>query len=76
MFKIRQQLMEDHSVNPEIVRDCEHEITACHASKEETEPGKTIDCLMRMAEEHDKAMSKKCEKAVRTLYSVSSKCFL
>ena len=57
-------MMEDYSVNPEIVKDCEHEINNCYVDKVETAAGKTIDCLMKMAEEHNKKMSKKCQKAV------------
>ena len=56
--------MEDHSINPEIVRDCELEIKVCHGDEEETKPGKTIDCLMKMAEEGHEKMGKKCQKAV------------
>ena len=61
MFDLRQQLMEDFSINPEVVRDCEKEIND-HCLKGTEKEGKTIDCLMKLGEEHQ--LSKQCYKAV------------
>ena len=57
--------MEDYSINPEIVAKCDVEIQK-HCNKRETE-GKTIDCLMDLAEENegqDNVISPQCFKAV------------
>lgn len=61
LLDVRQQLMEDFSINPEVVRDCEHEIND-YCLKGTEKEGKTIDCLMKLGEE-DK-LGKKCYKAV------------
>lgn len=51
MFDLRQQLMDDYSINPEIVAKCDVEIEK-HCRKGE-KGGKTIDCLMSLAEENE-----------------------
>ena len=52
MFDLRQQLMDDYSINPEIVAKCDVEIeNRCRKGQEKG--GKTIDCLMSLAEEHE-----------------------
>ena len=44
--------MEDYSINPEIVAKCDLEIQkSCH--KGAMKEGKTIDCLMDLAEENE-----------------------
>jgi Golgi apparatus protein 1 len=57
--------MEDYKINPEIVSDCDPEI-AQHCSQGKEREGKTLDCLMKLAEE-GKEISKKCQKAVAEL---------
>ena len=52
MFDLRQQLMDDYSINPEIVAKCDVEIES-HCHKGEEKGGKTIDCLMSLAEENE-----------------------
>ena len=53
LFDLRQQLMEDYSINPELVAKCDVEIRD-HCQKEATvKEGKTIDCLMALAEENE-----------------------
>ena len=52
MFDLRQQLMDDYSINPEIVAKCDIEIEK-HCHKGEEKGGKTIDCLMTLAEENE-----------------------
>ena len=57
--------MEDYSINPEFVAKCDVEIQK-HCNKGEME-GKTIDCLMDLAEENegtDDAIRPQCSKAV------------
>lgn len=52
LFDLRQQLMEDYSINPEIVAKCDVEIERhCNGGKERE--GKTIDCLMELAEDSE-----------------------
>lgn len=58
--------MEDYSINPEIVAKCDVEIQT-HCNKGTLKEGKTIDCLMDLAEENegkDEVISQKCFKAV------------
>ena len=52
MFDLRQQLMDDYSINPEIVAKCDVEIER-YCYKGEEKGGKTIDCLMSLAEENE-----------------------
>ena len=58
--------MEDYSINPEIVAKCDVEIkTHCQGGKERE--GKTIDCLMELAEDsegNDNKIRPDCFKAV------------
>lgn len=63
--------MEDYSINPEIVAKCDVEIQK-HCNKGEMKEGKTIDCLMDLAEENegkDDVIRPQCFKAV------SKSCF-
>ena len=66
LFDLRQQLMEDYSINPEIVAKCDVEIQKhCQGGKERE--GKTIDCLMELAEDSegtDNKIRPDCFKAV------------
>ena len=58
--------MEDYSINPEIVAKCDVEIMN-HCSKGTMKEGKTIDCLMDLAEENegkDDMIRPQCFKAV------------
>lgn len=57
--------MEDFKINPEVVSSCEDEIQN-HCSKGKEREGKTLDCLMKLAEDPDK-ISKKCTKALSVL---------
>ena len=52
LFDLRQQLMEDYSINPDIVAKCDLEIKN-HCQKGTMKEGKTIDCLMELAEENE-----------------------
>lgn len=59
--------MDDYKINPEVVSSCESEIEN-HCSKGKERDGKTIDCLMKLAEEgHPDQIGKKCIKALSTL---------
>ena len=67
MFDLRQQLMDDYSINPEIVAKCDVEIER-HCRKGQEKGGKTIDCLMTLAEENegmDDVIRAECVEAVR-----------
>lgn len=44
--------MEDYSINPEIVAQCDVEIQK-HCGGGKDREGKTIDCLMELAEENE-----------------------
>ena len=58
--------MEDYSINPEIVAMCDMEIMK-HCNKGTLKEGKTIDCLMELAEENegkDDVIRPQCFKAV------------
>jgi len=58
--------MEDYSINPEIVAKCDVEIQK-RCNKGEKKEGKTIDCLMDLAEENegkDDIIRPQCFKAV------------
>lgn len=51
MKDIQQQLMQDYSINPDIVANCETEIkTFCRKVEK---GGKTLDCLMEKAMEKE-----------------------
>ena len=66
LFDLKQQLMEDYSINPEIVANCDVEIMK-HCNKGTMKEGKTIDCLMDLAEENegkDDVIRPQCFKAV------------
>lgn len=66
MFDLRQQLMDDYSINPEIVAKCDVEIEK-HCRKGQEKGGKTIDCLMSLAEENEgdnNAIRAECVEAV------------
>ena len=52
MFDLRQQLMDDFFINPEIVAKCDVEIES-HCRNGGEKGGKTIDCLMSLAEENE-----------------------
>ena len=68
LFDVRQQLMEDYSINPVIVAKCEVELEK-HCKVGNDGGGQTIDCLMDLAEEHegnDDTISEGCFKAVST----------
>ena len=71
LFDVRQQLMEDFSINPEVVRDCEKEIDE-HCQKGTEREGKTIDCLMKLGEENK--LGTKCYKAVSPGEEVPKQC--
>ena len=58
--------MEDYKINPEVVASCEDEI-AKHCAHGKEREGKTLDCLMKLAEEGGTKISQKCMKAVSTL---------
>lgn len=53
LFDLRQQLMTDYSLNPEIVAKCDLEIRDSCQKEATVKEGKTIDCLMALAEEHE-----------------------
>ena len=58
--------MEDYSINPDLVAKCDVEIQK-HCNKGTMKEGKTIDCLMDLAEENegkDDAIRPQCFKAV------------
>lgn len=77
--------MEDYSINPEIVAKCDVEIQK-HCNKGTMKEGKTIDCLMDLAEESEgkeddgkddvirpqcfKAVSNKKKEAIKILFFV------
>ena len=66
LFDLRQQLMADYSINPEIVAKCDVEIQN-HCQNKQTAEGKTIDCLMGLAEENegkDEIIRPQCFQAV------------
>ena len=58
--------MEDYKINPEVVASCEVEIEK-HCSQGKEREGKTLDCLMKLAEEGQGKISQKCIKAVSIL---------
>ena len=61
--------MQDYSINPEIVAQCDVEIQK-RCSKGEMKEGKTIDCLMDLAEENegkDDVIRPQCLKAVSNM---------
>ncbi|XP_068684167.1 Golgi apparatus protein 1-like [Montipora foliosa] len=69
LFDLRQQLMEDYSINPEVVAKCEVELDK-HCKVGKDGGGQTIDCLMDLAEEHegkDNTISEGCFKAIEGL---------
>ncbi|CAH3167753.1 unnamed protein product [Porites lobata] len=69
MFDLRQQLMDDYSINPEIVAKCDLEIQS-HCRNGEEKGGKTIDCLMSLAEENEgenNVIRAECVEAIETL---------
>lgn len=52
LYDLRQQMMEDYAINPEIVAKCDVEIeTHCGGGK--GNGGQTIDCLMGLAEDNE-----------------------
>ena len=58
--------MEDYSINPELVAQCDVEIWK-HCNKGRLKEGKTIDCLMDLAAENegrDGVIWPQCYKAV------------
>lgn len=70
LFDLRQQLMTDYSLNPEIVAKCDMEIRDSCQKEATVKEGKTIDCLMALAEEHEGDDSKirpQCFAAVEEL---------
>ena len=73
LFDLRQQLMEDYSINPEIIAKCDLEIKK-HCQKEAImKEGKAIDCLMALAEENvgkDDVIRPQCFQAVRIANAV------
>ncbi|CAH3040966.1 unnamed protein product [Pocillopora meandrina] len=71
LFDLRQQLMTDYSLNPEIVAKCDLEIRDSCQKEATVKEGKTIDCLMALAEEHEGDDSK-----IRPQCFMSSKNFL
>ena len=54
MHDVRKSLVEDYEVNPQLVRDCSHEIKK-HCGGGLHKEGRTVHCLMNLA------MSKKTE---------------
>ncbi|XP_001641258.2 Golgi apparatus protein 1 isoform X2 [Nematostella vectensis] len=66
LFETRQQLMEDYSINPEIVSECDQEIDQ-HCKHGTEKEGKTLDCLMRLAEEGEGKIRARCTKALHNL---------
>ncbi|XP_020607607.1 Golgi apparatus protein 1-like isoform X2 [Orbicella faveolata] len=73
LFDLSQQLMEDYSINPEIVAKCDVEIQK-RCNKGEKKEGKTIDCLMDLAEENegkDDIIRPQCFKAIDKLLEVT-----
>ncbi|XP_061189977.1 Golgi apparatus protein 1-like isoform X2 [Saccostrea echinata] len=74
MAELRQELMEDYSISPEILTDCKTEIMeSCDKGLERG--GKTIHCLMDLARpardqrshKQQKTMSAKCRRALEAL---------
>ena len=70
--------MEDYSINPEIVAKCDLEIKK-HCNKGEMKEGKTIDCLMDLAEENegkdeDDGIRDQCVKAVSNKKREAIRC--
>ena len=58
LFDLKQQLMADYEINPNIVAMCDVEIAKhCHRGTERE--GKTLDCLMALAEEEDEGDNNK-----------------
>ena len=67
MKELQQELMDDYSINPDIVAKCEKEIKD-HCGRVE-KGGKTLDCLMEKAMEKEGKdnkieFSSECYKAV------------
>uniref|UniRef100_A0A4W3HCX1 Golgi apparatus protein 1 n=1 Tax=Callorhinchus milii TaxID=7868 RepID=A0A4W3HCX1_CALMI len=65
MLDYRRMLMEDFSLNPEIVLDCRSEIEVqCSGLHRK---GRTLHCLMRLARGDEGTIGQKCQQALQTL---------
>ena len=71
MHEVRRSLVEDYEVNPQLVRDCSHEIEK-HCGGGLHRGGRTIHCLMNLARskkpDDDSVMSARC---IRTVSNIS-----
>jgi len=67
MHEIRKSLVEDYQVNPQLVRDCSHEIAKFCGGRIHR-AGRTVHCLMNLAQskkqEDDTAISARCARTV------------
>jgi len=70
MNEVRQSLMSDYRINPEIIANCEAEIKICQPDNDDRlEEGAVVHCLMKMANTKRKPnealpMSAPCRRAV------------
>jgi hypothetical protein len=71
MNEVRQSLMSDYRINPEIIANCEEEIKICRPDNNDDrlEEGAVVHCLMKMASTKRKPnealpMSAQCRRAV------------
>ena len=73
MNEVRQSLMSDYRINPEIIANCEEEIKICRPDNDDRlEEGAVVHCLMKMASTKRKPnealpMSAQCRRAVEDL---------
>ena len=67
VHEVRKELVEDYEINPELVRDCSHEIEK-HCGGRLHRAGRTIHCLMNLARskqpEHENKISARCVRTV------------
>ena len=72
MNEVRQTLLSDYKINPELIAMCEHEIKDCVQDRDKLEEGEVVHCLMDMARTKSRKkapdnrvpMSAQCQRAV------------
>ncbi|XP_052060526.1 Golgi apparatus protein 1-like isoform X2 [Mytilus californianus] len=77
MNEVRQTLLSDYKINPELIANCEHEIKACLSqdNDDKLEEGQVVHCLMdkartksrKKAPDNSEPMSPQCQRAVEDL---------
>ncbi|VDI80723.1 golgi apparatus protein 1 [Mytilus galloprovincialis] len=75
MNEVRQTLLSDYKINPELIAMCEHEIKDCVQDRDKLEEGEVVHCLMDMARTKSRKkapdnrvpMSAQCQRAVEDL---------